>query len=150
MHTTIIGEGIEKYHLEKLIQQYKINDKISFLGHLDNPYAYVAGADYFVLPSRWEGLPNVVLESLALGTPVITTKEISGLEDLKYNIIKKNLILCKTIKDIFSLLLNLHERKDYKNPLLRKSLMKNYNSQTEYSKKVSNFIEKIFYENQTN
>ncbi len=150
IHITIIGEGLERSNLEKIIKKHKINDKISFLGHLDSPYAYVAGADYFVLPSRWEGLPNVVLESLALGTPVITTKEIYGLEDLKYNILKNDLLLCKNIKAMANLIIKLCERKDYKNPILRKSLIKNYNSQSQYSKKVSNFIEKIFYENKTN
>ena len=110
----------------------------------------MAGADYFVLPSRWEGLPNVVLESLALGTPVITTKAISGLEDLKYNILKNDLLLCKKIEDMADLILKLCERKDHKNPILRNPLIKNYNSQSQYSKKVSNFIEKVFYENRTN
>ena len=150
IHLTIIGEGTERSHLEKIIKKHKISDKISFLGHLDSPYAYMAGADYFVLPSRWEGLPNVVLESLALGTPVITMKAISGLEDLKYNILKNDLLLCKKIEDMADLILKLCERKDHKNPILRNPLIKNYNSQSQYSKKVSNFIEKIFYENRTN
>ena len=46
------------------------------------PYNYIAGADYFFLPSRWEGLPNCVLESLALGVPVVSTSDSGGLVEL--------------------------------------------------------------------
>ena len=58
--------------------------------------------------------------------------------------------LCKNIEDMADLILKLCERKDHKNPILRNPLIKNYNSQSQYSKKVSNFIEKVFYENRTN
>lgn len=44
-------------------------DKIHFVGYTPNPYPYIANADCFVLSSRYEGLPNVLVESLTLGTP---------------------------------------------------------------------------------
>jgi len=70
----IVGEGNFKIELIKKVKHLNIEDKVKFLGKILKPYGLVAGADYFILPSRWEGLPNCVLESLALGTPVLSTK----------------------------------------------------------------------------
>lgn len=56
-----------------------LNDVI-FVGYQDNPYIYLKYADCFVLSSRWEGLPNVMLESLYLGTPVAAFKCIPIIE----------------------------------------------------------------------
>ncbi|MDM8542146.1 glycosyltransferase [Desulfococcaceae bacterium HSG9] len=70
---TILGEGEERLHLESLAIELKIENNIRFLGFVDNPYPYIQKADMLVLSSRYEGFANVLLESLALGTPVIAT-----------------------------------------------------------------------------
>lgn len=57
-----------------------IEEKIHCVGYKDNPYVYIKSADCFVLSSRWEGLPNVLLESLYLGTPVAAFKCIPVIE----------------------------------------------------------------------
>jgi glycosyltransferase involved in cell wall biosynthesis len=44
---------------------------VTFEGYQENPYPFMAQADLLVSSSRWEGLPNVVLEALACGTPVV-------------------------------------------------------------------------------
>ena len=146
LHLIIIGEGKEKKHLKKIIKENKIANNIEFLGQVDMPYPYIAGADYLVLPSRWEGFPNVVLESLALGTPVITMKEIVGLQDLKSNIQDKSLILFEEVEEIVNFLLNTESRKDFLKPIIRPVLLKDYNTPVSYSKNVSNFISKIINE----
>lgn len=146
IHITVIGEGMEKRKLQKIIQYNKIKNKVSFLGQLDIPYPYMAGADYFILPSRWEGLPNVVLESLALGTPVITMQEIVGLREIKDKVFKNKLLFCKNEIELGQLLCNLFPRKDYKKPYMRQNLMKIFNTPEEYSKKVSEFMSKIIYD----
>lgn len=53
-----------------IINKYKLQDKVHCVGYKSNPYVYVKYADCFVLSSRWEGLPNVLIESLYLETPV--------------------------------------------------------------------------------
>lgn len=60
--------------LKELISKYKLDGKVFFPGFQDNPYPYIANADVFVLSSRYEGLPNSLIEALALGKPCAATK----------------------------------------------------------------------------
>lgn len=72
----ILGNiGDEDYYnkLLKLVDELNIEKNIEFLGFKSNPYPYYKFADLLVLPSLWEGLPNVVLESLYLQTPIVVT-----------------------------------------------------------------------------
>ncbi len=70
-HLTILGEGSDKVALESQIKTLNLEKSVSLLGFCDNPYAYMKKADLFVLSSRYEGLPNVVLEANSCGTPVV-------------------------------------------------------------------------------
>ena len=69
----ILGDDSNKEEFKKVSDialKYGILVKISFMGFKTNPYPYIKYADCFALSSRWEGLPNVLIESLYLGTPV--------------------------------------------------------------------------------
>lgn len=68
---TILGAGPEEANLITQIKKMDLSGSITLAGFKENPYPYFYNADLFVLSSRWEGLPNVVLESLACGTPVV-------------------------------------------------------------------------------
>lgn len=57
-----------------------IGTQVNCVGYKDNPYVYLKYADCFVLSSRWEGLPNVLIESLYLGTPAAAFKCIPVIE----------------------------------------------------------------------
>lgn len=75
-------DGSYKKGLIKLIQQLNLNNHIIFMGFQENPFIYYKYADLFVLSSRWEGLPNVILEVLYLKTPVIVTDSIPFFRDI--------------------------------------------------------------------
>lgn len=78
----ILGEGEDRAPLEGQAARRGLSDKIAFPGFDPAPWARIAGADAFLLPSRWEGMPNAALEALALGTPVIATPEAGGITEI--------------------------------------------------------------------
>lgn len=71
---TAYGNSEVANELNELISKYQLSGKVFFPGFQDNPYPYVANADVFVLSSRYEGLPNSLIEALALGKPCAATK----------------------------------------------------------------------------
>lgn len=74
----IMGDGPLRGELEQLCAQLNIHDKVHFAGFVDNPFAVMRSADVFVLSSRSEGLPNVLIQAMACGTPVVATDCPSG------------------------------------------------------------------------
>jgi len=79
---TLLGEGPLRPALEQLAQQRGVADRVRFAGFQKNPYPFLVQADAFVLSSRYEGLPNVVLEALACGTSVIATPAPGGVAEI--------------------------------------------------------------------
>jgi len=79
---TIFGDGPERGALETLAHQPAVRGRVRLAGTADPLAPELAAADACVLASRWEGLPNVALEALACGTPVIATPECGGLAAL--------------------------------------------------------------------
>ena len=74
----ILGEGEERARLERLIAEYGLQQDVQLPGFVSNPYPYIAAASGVVLSSRYEGAPSVLVEALALGTPVVSTDCPSG------------------------------------------------------------------------
>ena len=69
----IAGAGPEREHLEKLIAASPYSEHLKLLGHIADPRTVFAALDVFAISSRSEGLPNVLLESLACQVPVVAT-----------------------------------------------------------------------------
>lgn len=69
----ILGDGENRLTLESLVRQLGLEQDVSLMGFVQNPYPYMAHASLFVLPSRWEGLPTVLAEALYLGVPIVAT-----------------------------------------------------------------------------
>tara|TARA_B100000676_G_C18071647_1_gene844677 strand:- start:1954 stop:3096 length:1143 start_codon:yes stop_codon:yes gene_type:complete len=78
----LLGEGPLREELELLALSEGVSKQINFVGFQENPYQWIAKADAFILSSRFEGFPNVVLEALACGTPIISTPEPGGVKEI--------------------------------------------------------------------
>ena len=81
IHLWLIGDGPLRNELEKEAEKLKTH-QVSFLGVQQNPWQFIQAADAVVLPSHFEGMPNVVLEAMCLRTPVIATR-IGGTSELE-------------------------------------------------------------------
>jgi glycosyltransferase involved in cell wall biosynthesis len=81
-HLAILGEGHARGELQSRLEQHGLQDHISMPGLYSNPWPAYARADAFILPSRYEGLPNVVLEALACGTQVLAMREAGGVVEI--------------------------------------------------------------------
>lgn len=69
----ILGDGAEFDKLQSLIKEYNLSDYITMYGRVENPFPYMKRADWFLCPSSRESFALTLLESISLGTPVIST-----------------------------------------------------------------------------
>lgn len=76
-HLLLFGGGNQEPY-KKLISELGIDGHVTIEGFVKNPHALLAQADLFVFPSRFEGMPNALLEAMSLGLPVISTDCLSG------------------------------------------------------------------------
>ncbi len=81
----ILGEGKQRRLLESKAREWGIDEHVSLPGFVENPFAYLARADLFVLSSAWEGSPNVLIEALALGVPAVAADCGSGPREILQN-----------------------------------------------------------------
>lgn len=77
----VLGTGDDLPALEEQRHALGLDERVQFLGFQSNPYSYFSRARGFLLSSRYEGFPNVVLEALACGTPVVASP-VPGVDDL--------------------------------------------------------------------
>jgi glycosyltransferase involved in cell wall biosynthesis len=82
VHLTVLGEGPEEPGLRAQAARLGIVQHVDFPGYRECPWSYFSNADLFVLPSRNEGMPNALLESLALGTPAVASLCVGGIREI--------------------------------------------------------------------
>ena len=87
----ILGEGEQRTELERLTRELGVADSVQMPGYEPNPFKYMRRAAVFVLSSRYEGLPNALIQAMACGCPVVATDCPSGpreiLADGKYGLL---------------------------------------------------------------
>lgn len=81
----ILGEGSQRNELEQLINQLNLSSDVHIHGFVKNPYAYMSKSSLCVLSSAWEGFGNVIVEAMAVGTPVVSTDCTSGPAEILAN-----------------------------------------------------------------
>jgi glycosyltransferase involved in cell wall biosynthesis len=77
----LAGDGPQRTELETFVASLGLADRVRFLGWRPDALSIVAACDLFVMPSLWEGMPNAVMEAMALGKCVVATA-VEGTEDL--------------------------------------------------------------------
>jgi len=97
----IAGEGPERHALETLAGQIRVSSRLQFLGRVDQTQLaeYYSAADIVVLPSSREGWPNVLLESMACGTPVVATR-VGGIPEIVTSADTGRLMRGRTVADL--------------------------------------------------
>lgn len=79
----VVGDGPDRQSLESLIQKYNLEGFFRLTGNRFNPYPFIKEADIFCMPSRWEGKPIAVTESMILGVPPVVTEYMSAKEQIE-------------------------------------------------------------------
>jgi len=79
---SIAGRGVQEEQLKHLAAQHCLEQVVRFEGFLENPYPLIRSADLFCLTSRYEGMPNVLVEAMSLGVPVLSTDCPEGPRDI--------------------------------------------------------------------
>jgi len=85
----LVGEGVEERRIRELVQQLGIEKRVRFLGVQKDVPGLLKTADFLVLPSRHEGMPNILLEAMAAKTPIICSdimenKELVGKDATRF------------------------------------------------------------------
>ena len=111
----IIGEGSEKENIENYIRNNDLENYVKLLGYKSNPWKYLSKSNLFVLSSIWEGFGNVIVESMFLGIPVISTSCKSGPSEILANGKFGKLFDIRDYNKLSELILNEIASKDLEN-----------------------------------
>ncbi len=115
----IIGQGSEYTKLKRIIKQDKINSKVNIIPFQKNPHCFIKNSDYLILSSRFEGMSNVVLETLCINKPIIYFDNPGASTDILKN--TNNFLLKSSNKKyIANILDNIKIKKTKSNSMLTK------------------------------
>ena len=107
----IIGKGNNKEILKKYIFDNNLQNKIKLFGYTNNPFPYVQKADIVALTSKFEGLPNILLEAQYLKKYIISTDCPTGPKEILFNGKAGDLIKVGDYRGLSLLIKNYSNRK---------------------------------------
>jgi glycosyltransferase involved in cell wall biosynthesis len=108
IHIYILGSGPRERELRVMAEKYGISSRVHFLGFRRNILDFIAHADLLLMPSLHEGLPYTLLESMALGTPVIASA-VGGLKEVLSHEITGLLIPANDVNSLVDAILRLYK-----------------------------------------
>lgn len=85
LNLIILGEGKERENLSSLIDELNLNSRVKLIGYNMNPFFYLKKSELFVLSSNYEGMPNSLLEAMALNKKIVSTNCNYGPSELLKN-----------------------------------------------------------------
>ena len=107
----IIGRGVEKKNLINFISENNLSKNIKIFNFMKNPFNLIRSSDLFVLTSRYEGLPNVLLEALTLKKFIISTDCPTGPKEILLNGKAGNLFKIGDYKQLSKLIIDYNKTK---------------------------------------
>ena len=138
----LIGKGPEEAKLKNLVKELNLDEYIEFKGQIPNENipGYLADSDVFVLPSLSEGFPNVVLEAMASGLPIVATR-VTGLSEIILDGINGLLVEPGNSKEIARKILFILSNDDFREKIIENNKLK----ALDYSwENVITILEKIY------
>lgn len=124
----IIGAGEEKSLLESLIDELRLHDQVKLVGFVENAKSVLSGADIFLLPSRTEAFPYVLLEAGLAGIPTIATS-VGGIPEIIKDMQNGILVHPRNPKEVAEAISYLLDHKD---------------TQKEFSKNIKQTVSEFF------
>lgn len=117
VHYHIIGDGVQKPLLEKIIEEEGLSSCVTLWGEMKNPYGHMGRADLLLIPSVSEAAPLVIGEAVCLGTPVLSTETSSAremIEKTDYGWVCKNSVdgIASSLAELLRQPKLLHEAKE--------------------------------------
>lgn len=141
----IIGRGYEESNIKNFIKENKLKKNVKLITNVQNPYGYIKCANIFVLTSKYEGLPNVLLEAMLLKKYIISTDCPTGPKEILNNGKYGDLVKVGDYKKIYNLLNTYKKRKNIISSQVKRAYLslKRYDFKTncdEYYNSIKKFL----------
>jgi glycosyltransferase involved in cell wall biosynthesis len=136
----IVGKGEKKIELENYIKKNNLQNYVKLIGYKNNPFKYINSSDLFILSSKYEGLPNVLIESIFLKKSVLSSDCPTGPREILNNGKYGSLFKVGDYKTLSRLIVNFKKNnKKIHNAYLSCSRYKSNNSE-EYFKAIKPYL----------